>query len=65
MLSLIRDDLDVLGVRHDIFSSENKLVKDGRVQATFDDLRNRDLIYEGVLEPPKGKPPPDDWELCL
>jgi arginyl-tRNA synthetase len=62
MLSLIRDDLDVLGVRHDIFSSENKLVKDGRVQATFDDLRSRDLIYEGVLEPPKGKPPPDDWE---
>ena len=25
-------------------------------------LAERDLIYTGVLEPPKGKPPPDDWE---
>ena len=62
MLSLIREDLDSLGVRHDLFSSENNLVQNGQVQATFDDLQSRDLIYEGVLEPPKGKPPPDDWE---
>src|SRR5260370_32757410 len=25
-------------------------------------MEERGLIYEGVLEPPKGKPPPDDWE---
>jgi arginyl-tRNA synthetase len=62
MLSLIRDDLAALGVRHDLFSSEKKLVDDGRVQATFDELAARDLIYEGVLEAPKGKPPPEDWE---
>jgi len=62
MLSLIRDDLACLGVRHDLFSSEKKLVDDGRVQATYAELEARDLIYEGVLEPPKGKPPPDDWE---
>ena len=62
MLSLIRDDLDALGVRHDLFSSEKKLVDDGQVQATFADLKARDLIYEGVLDAPKGKPPPEDWE---
>ncbi len=62
MLSLIKDDLAALGVSHDLFSSEKKLVDDGRVQATFDEFKARDLIYEGVLEAPKGKPPPDDWE---
>ncbi|MDP6474918.1 MAG: arginine--tRNA ligase [Alphaproteobacteria bacterium] len=62
MLSLIRDDLAALGVRHDVFSSEKKLVDDGQVQACFADLQSRDLIYRGVLEPPKGKPPPEDWE---
>ncbi len=62
MLSLIRDDLEALGVRHDHFSSEKKLVDDGQVQATFADLQSRDLIHEGVLEAPKGKPPPEDWE---
>ncbi|MEE8172530.1 MAG: arginine--tRNA ligase [Alphaproteobacteria bacterium] len=62
MLSLIRDDLAALGVCHDLFSSEKKLVDDEQVQATFEDLQSRDLIYQGVLEPPKGKPPPKDWE---
>ena len=32
------------------------------MQATFADLKARDLIYEGVLDAPKGKPPPEDWE---
>ena len=62
MLSLIRDDLAALGVSHDLFSSEKKLVDGGRVQAAFDEIKARDLIYEGVLEAPKGKPPPEGWE---
>ena len=62
MLSLIKNDLAALGVSHDLFSSEKKLVFDERVQATFDEFEARDLIYEGVLEAPKGKPPPEDWE---
>ncbi|MEO0830712.1 MAG: arginine--tRNA ligase, partial [Pseudomonadota bacterium] len=33
----------------------------GQIEAALDDLRGKDLIYEGVLEPPKGKVP-DDWE---
>ena len=62
MMALIRDDLAALGIHHDLFSSERRLVDSGRVDAAFDFLEGNGLIYEGVLEAPKGKPPPDDWE---
>jgi len=61
MMALIREDLKALGVAHDVFTSERGLVLDGKVQAALDYLNERGLIYEGVLEPPKGKTP-DDWE---
>ena len=57
----IREDLKALGVGIEVFSSERALVAAGAVQAAFDSLSARGLIYEGVLEPPKGKIP-DDWE---
>ena len=62
MMEMIRDDLATLGVRHDVFVSEQALHDDGSVEAVFDELAARDLIYRGVLEPPKGKQPPPDWE---
>ncbi|MDD4616930.1 MAG: arginine--tRNA ligase [Alphaproteobacteria bacterium] len=61
MMQMIREDLKYLGVKHDVFSSERALVEKGGVDAALDFLRSRGLIYEGVLEPPKGKTP-DDWE---
>jgi arginyl-tRNA synthetase len=61
MLALIRDDLAVLGVRFDVFVSERGLVESGAVDAALAALAERQLIYEGVLEPPKGKLP-EDWE---
>ncbi len=61
MMDLIRDDLAALGVEHDTFSSERALVEAGGVDAVMGSLEDRDLIYIGVLEPPKGKKP-DDWE---
>lgn len=61
MMALIRDDLDAAGVHHDVFTSERALVADGAVDRALQTLRDRGLIYEGVLEPPKGKTP-DDWE---
>ena len=61
MMDLIRDDLDALGVRHDVFSSERALVDEGRVDDAYVALESNELIYRGVLEPPKGRRD-DDWE---
>ncbi|WP_371060339.1 arginine--tRNA ligase [Rhodosalinus sp. 5P4] len=61
MMELIRADLDALGVRMDVFFSEKSLYGTGRIEAALDALRSKGLIYEGVLEPPKGKTP-EDWE---
>src|SRR6266550_5746152 len=61
MMALIRDDLAALGVGFEAFVSERELVRSGAVDAALVALTERSLIYEGVLEPPKGKLP-DDWE---
>ncbi len=62
MMVMIRDDLAALGVAHDIFTSEAAIVEAGKVEQAVTQLEKAGLIYTGVLEPPKGKPPPDDWE---
>src|SRR6516164_6653345 len=61
MMALIRADLAALGVRHDLFVSERALVEDGAVDECLAQLKQRGLVYIGVLEPPQGKLP-DDWE---
>ncbi|HEV2957328.1 MAG TPA: arginine--tRNA ligase [Xanthobacteraceae bacterium] len=63
MLALIKDDLALLDVRHDVFFSERSLAdgKDNAVEATIAALRDKGLIYEGRLPPPKGQPI-EDWE---
>jgi arginyl-tRNA synthetase len=61
MMAMIRDDLATLGVRMDVYSSERALYGTGRIEAAIERLRQAGLIYEGVLEPPKGKTP-EDWE---
>ncbi|MBP0443974.1 arginine--tRNA ligase [Roseomonas sp. SSH11] len=61
MMAEIREDLAALGVQHDIFISEAALVQSGAADCAIADLAARGLVYEGVLEPPKGKLP-DDWE---
>jgi arginyl-tRNA synthetase len=61
MMQEIRNDLDALGVRHDVFGSERSMIESGAVNAAIEWLQTKGLIYEGVLDPPKGKTP-DDWE---
>lgn len=61
MLDLIRHDLSLLGVHHDLFSSEAEVVASGAAERAMEALRAKDLVYEGVLEAPKGKAP-EDWE---
>jgi arginyl-tRNA synthetase len=61
MMDLIRADLKALGVEMDVFFSEKSLYGTGRIEAALQSLTDKGLIYEGVLEPPKGKKP-EDWE---
>ena len=63
MLAMIRQDLAVLGVRHDVFFSERSLTTGNRdeVAETIGELRAKGLVFEGRLEKPKGHEA-DDWE---
>jgi arginyl-tRNA synthetase len=61
MMEAIREDLAALGVRQDVFISEAALIRDGKLEQAEALLNVRNLIYTGILEPPKGKTP-DDWE---
>lgn len=61
MLVLIKADLALLGIHHDVFSSEAELQAEGKPEAAEAWLRARDLVYDGTLEAPKGETP-EDWE---
>ena len=57
MLDLIRHDLGLLGIHHDIFASEAELQASGKVEEAMDNLRAKGLVYEGELERPKSLDP--------
>ena len=61
LMAEIKADLETLGVHIEVYSSERALVDSGAVDAAFETLTKLGLIYQGRLEPPKGKAP-DDWE---
>ncbi len=62
MLDIIKSDLALLRIEHDVFFSEKSLrVPEDKVARTIDALRAQDLVYLGRLDPPKGELP-DDWE---
>lgn len=61
MMEIIRDDLALLGIHHDRFASEAELLAAGKPAAAERWLRERGLIYDGVLEPPKGDAP-EGWQ---
>ena len=61
MMVEIRGDLAMLGVKMDVYSSEKSLYGTGKIEAAIQALRDLGLIYEGTLEPPKGKTL-EDWE---
>ncbi|HEU0309714.1 MAG TPA: arginine--tRNA ligase [Sphingomicrobium sp.] len=62
MLDLIRHDLGLLGIHHDIFASEAELQASGKVEEALANLRAKGLVYEGQLERPKSLDPHDEWE---
>ncbi len=61
MMAMIRDDLALLGIHHDIFASEAEVQAAKKPEAAEAFLRERGLVYDGELEAPKGEPDPD-WE---
>ena len=61
LLSVIKSDLAKLSINQDLFVSEKDLVQQDKITTTIEILKKQDLIYQGILEPPKGKQI-DDWE---
>ncbi|WP_203310598.1 arginine--tRNA ligase [Sphingomonas beigongshangi] len=61
MLVMIKDDLALLGIHHDVFSSEAELQAAGKPEAAEAWLREHGFVYDGFLEAPKGETP-EDWE---
>jgi arginyl-tRNA synthetase len=61
MLDLIRHDLALLGVHHDLFASEREVQESGAVDKALSVLDSKGLVYRGTLPPPRGKTV-EDWE---
>ena len=61
ILEIIKNDLDRLGVFHDNFISEKQLIIQNKVNHCIDFLKEKNLLYQGTLERPKGESS-DDWE---
>ena len=54
-MNLIKDDLKQLGIKHDRFFSETKIVNNNLVYKTVNKLKKNKFIEEGFLDPPKGE----------
>ena len=61
LMNEIKSDLKQIGIEFDLFYSEKSAVESGSVDKAMEYLTSKGLIYQGVLEPPKGQKP-DDWE---
>jgi arginyl-tRNA synthetase len=63
MMAIIKEDLALLNVHHDVFFSERTLHADNAraIRSAINDLTLKGHIYKGKLPPPKGEKP-DDWE---
>ena len=61
LLDEIKNDLSMLSINQDLFIFESNLLDEGKIELTINTLKTQQLIYEGVLDPPKGKQV-DDWE---
>ena len=53
-LNLIKSDLKLLGVKHDLFFSETKMVKNKSVDKIIKTLKKNNFVFEGFLEAPRG-----------
>ncbi|MBS3647484.1 arginine--tRNA ligase [Pseudaminobacter sp. 19-2017] len=63
MMAMIREDLALLNVHHEVFFSERTLHANNEqaIRAVIAELTMEGHIYKGKLPPPKGEKP-EDWE---
>ena len=54
IMELIKKDLILLNIKHDVFTSERSLLTENKVSKTFELLNKKNLLYEGTTKPPKG-----------
>ena len=60
VMDIIKNDLKSLEIKHDIFISEKFLLEDGHVDKAYKYLEDKNLLYEGNTNPPKGSKK-DEW----
>ena len=53
-MDLIKNDLKQLGILHDNFFSETEIVKKDLVNKAVQNLKDKNFVVEGYLQPPKG-----------
>ena len=63
MMEMIREDLALLNVHHEVFFSERTLHAENayKIRSAINDLTMKGHVYKGKLPPPKGQKP-EDWE---
>ena len=54
-MNMIKSDLKMLGISHDKFFSESKIVNNSLVDKSVEILKNNKFVENGYLEPPKGE----------
>ena len=62
MIELIKADLALLGIHHDLFASEAELAAAGGPDRAMEALKAKGLVYQGALERPKSLDEHDEWE---
>ena len=59
-LKLIKKNLANLGIVHDKFTSETQIVLNKEVETVIQNLKKKNLVYEGKIKAPKGEND-DNW----
>lgn len=61
IMKIIRNDLLRLGIEMDVYTSEKEIISGSLLEKTLSILEDKNLIYKGILDPPKGTKP-KNWE---
>ncbi len=54
-LNSIKSDLNLLGIKHDHFFSETKMINNDSVSKIINKLKKNNFVVDGYLDPPKGE----------